>query len=172
MNTLIKNKTPQINNQLNSYITHGNSIGHYWMLQHKINSNNTTNPSNELKQPKNLGKTSILYLDLPLKFGYKMFDNKLKIDFGLTTSFLIYSEQYILNTERTTLYQEKKDTSNDGLNTILFSLGGEVSYQILKHISVFVQYNRSLTDIYSQNKSKQKEKAKYNLLSLGVSFDF
>lgn len=153
-------------------IKQGQPISHYWMQKWKTNTNNSngTNCPDGIKTPKNLGNTTILYLDIPLRFGYKIFNNKLKIDFGVTTSFLVYSEQKNIDKILPTEMTIKTDTSNDGLTTVLFSVGGEISYQIVKNISVFGQYNRSLNSMYDLD--YQDEKAKYNLLSLGVSFDF
>jgi len=46
-----------------------------------------------------LGKTNLLYTEIPIHFGYSFFNNKLNLKLGITLSFLVYAEVYTYNYE-------------------------------------------------------------------------
>ncbi len=118
-----------------------------------------------------LGKTTIIYTEIPIIIGYSFFDNKLKCKLGLSASFLTYSEIYKYNTD--CFYNSNSviiDSSSDGLNNLVFNGNLEIEYLVYKNIGLSINYQRSLNSIYDDSYSVGDPK--YNLLSLGVSYNF
>lgn len=121
----------------------------------------------------NVGRTGIIYIDIPIFIGYKFLDNKLSVGLGLTTSLIAFSEQY-KNTYY--LYQnggiygtEVKDNSSDGLTNLSFSLNAEFSYLIKQKYTMFLRYSRQLNPIFDKD-YQYAGKAKYHLLDFGIGY--
>lgn len=120
---------------------------------------------------KNLGKTSVLYTEIPIIVGYSFFNNKLICKLGMSASFLTYSEVYKYNTDY--FYNSNPvivDSSSDGLNNLLLNGHLEIEYLVYKNIGLNMNYQRSFNSIYDDNMSVGDPK--YNLFSLGVSYSF
>lgn len=116
----------------------------------------------------NLGKTTALYLQIPVSIGRTFFSDKLMVAANLQAQFLAHAtvvkEEYLYSG-----MTEYKDKSADGFSNTLFLIGVESAYKIVKPISLSLAYNRSLTPIYDE-RSQVGGKTFFNNVSLGVNY--
>ena len=122
----------------------------------------------------NVGKTSIMYVDIPLGVGYRFFRKKLSIGLGCNVSFIAYSEQHVrkLYTGYYVGYgPEEKDKSSDGLNNTTFSPYAEASWLFFKKFSVFGRYSHQLNPIFDKD-NQYAGKARLQLFEMGLGYQF
>lgn len=127
-------------------------------------------PSNEsISLDDDLGKTNILYTEIPLLVGYSFFNNQLFCRIGISAAFLTYSEVYKYNLESYSFVtQVEKDKSSDGFTNFVLNGNVEIEYFFYKNIGLNLSYNRSFNSVYDENASIGKPK--YNIFSLGISY--
>lgn len=116
-----------------------------------------------------LGNTTTLYTEIPIKFGYSFFQNKLKFKLGVITSILSYNAVYESNYEINST-EIIKDKTADGFSNVMWNGNIEIDYQIFKTIGVNLNYTRSFNSIYDEDASIGKPK--FNIFSLGLSYHF
>jgi len=122
-------------------------------------------------QNDDIGKTSILYTEIPIYLNYSLFNQKVSIGIGLTASFLTYSSVYIYDVDNSYLYsfpEVKKDKTSDGLTNLMWSGNIEVEYLVFRNIGAKLSYSRSFNSVYDTDESYGTPK--YNLFTLGVSY--
>ena len=112
-------------------------------------------------------KITVIYMDIPLKVGYKLLKDKLRVNAGIVASVLVFSYHYYFNFE--TNMRENKTGCKD-LNSLLLNSEFGLSYQFTKKIAVTGNYTRSLTPIY-QSDYRLVGKAKYQYFSVGVTYN-
>jgi hypothetical protein len=119
-----------------------------------------------------IGKTFLLYTNIPVSAGYRFLKKKLIINLGITVSLLAYSQQYIIDpyTKLYGLYDELMlDKTGMGLANLSVSADAELAYQISRKFSIFTRYSRQLTPMYDKD-FQYVGKAKYNLIELGAGY--
>jgi|GEM_PF-5391267 len=119
-----------------------------------------------------IGKTYLLYTDIPVLAGYKFLKKKLIVNLGFMVSLLTFSEQYIIDPHYNpyNMYEEMiQDNTGLGLTKLSLSVNAELAYQVKQKYSIFARYSRQLSPIYD-NDFQYVGKAKYNLLELGAGY--
>lgn len=118
----------------------------------------------------NLGTTSIMYFNLPVKLGYEFLNKRLAVDAGLMTSFVVYSQQSILKADYQQIV-EYDDKSSTGLNNTLFAVEAGISYKLVQNLYFTTQFSKYLNAIYDTD-YQEAGKAKYNLITAGIRYGF
>ena len=119
-----------------------------------------------------LGCTSTFYTEIPILLAYS-FNNKIKCNLGIITSFLAYAEVYKKDYNNPLTYNTNaiiKDKTADGFTNLLWNGKIGIEYLAFKNIGLNFDYVRSLNSIYDEDKSMGKPK--YNIFSLGISYHF
>jgi Outer membrane protein beta-barrel domain len=133
------------------------------------NGNPVTHANSEFPKPaEDLGKTSTVYLQVPIVFGKSFLNDKLIAKIGLSTNFLVYASEYKQDLSYTT-NALIKDTSKDGFSRAMINGTFQATYLITKNIGIDLSYQRSLNSIYSE---QAIDKSYYNIFSLGASYHF
>jgi hypothetical protein len=101
--------------------------------------------------------------------GTSFLNKKLLVRLGISPSILIYSSTY--KQQFVNSLQVYNDTSNDDFSSTLFSGMLHVTYLIYGRVGLDAIYQRAFTDIYKAD-YQYAGKAKHNLLSLGMSYNF
>jgi hypothetical protein len=125
-----------------------------------------------LEPSDNIGKTTTLYLQLPVTAGKFFFKNKLLVKAGFTADFLLQATE-IKNTwsEENGLYEfhDYKDKHAEGFTPVTVNGMFQTSYFIVKNLGIDLTYQRSLNAIY---KDSDMGNSYYNIFSVGVSYHF
>lgn len=116
----------------------------------------------------NMGKTTALYLELPVLIGTTMLKNKISIRGGLNFSYLLTATEYQLEYSMNVI-DDRKVSTRDGYTKLLASGMMMLSYHPIKKLSIDFSGNTYLSPIFDTTNSPSK-KAKYNTLSLDVSY--
>lgn len=153
---------------------YGSIIGSWF--QRDPDGNIIVNPGGQLSllpQPsENVGKTTTLYLQLPVTVGKFFLKNKLLVNVGLTADILMLSTEvkssYSMENNQL-VYNEYKDKRVEGFSSVMLSGLFQTSYFITKNIGIDLTYQRSFTSIYSDS---EIGKSYYNILSFGGSYHF
>jgi Outer membrane protein beta-barrel domain len=119
-----------------------------------------------------IGKTYLLYTDIPVSAGYRFLKKKLIVNLGFTVSLLTYSEQYIIDpySELHGLNERMiYDDTGLGLSNLSFSVNAELAYQIKNKFSIFMRYSYQLSSIYDKN-FQYVGTPRYNLFELGAGY--
>ncbi|HRW63812.1 MAG TPA: outer membrane beta-barrel protein [Bacteroidales bacterium] len=122
-------------------------------------------------QNDDVGKTNILYTEIPIYLNYSLFNQKVSLAIGLTASFLTYSSVYIYDVDNTYLYsfpEVVKDKTSDGLSNLMWSGNIEIEYLVFRNIGAKLSYTRSFNSVYDEDEIYGNPK--YNLFTLGVSY--
>ncbi len=145
-----------------STVYNGVPVGSFYGVRPILN-NPVFSPS------ENLGKTSIVYIQVPVMAGVSLLRDKLLVRGGATFSGLVYASEYKQRYDATDgSFHDYKDTDKDGFNSILAGLTLNVSYYIVPSLGIDLTANKFLSSIY--NIDDESDKAKMTLLSLGVSY--
>lgn len=117
-----------------------------------------------------LGKTDLVYIQIPLVAGVSLLNDRLMVRAGTTLSGLVYASEYELryNTSDNSFY-DHRNTSKEKFNSLLAGVVLNLTYYIIPGVGIDVSANKSLTSIYDLN-NDGTEKAKMALLSLGLSY--
>jgi len=132
---------------------------------------NTTIPSPGIFSS-DIGKTFLLYTDIPVSAGVKLIKKQLSLNLGLTVSLLTFSQQYLVKQYNEFDVRYEKivlDNTSEGLTKVSFSVHAEAAYRVKLKYSVFVRYSRQLSPIYKKD-YQYVGKAKYNLIELGAGY--
>lgn len=127
--------------------------------------------SSFFKTDEKLGETTTLYLQSPVLAGVSLFKNRLMISAGATFSFLVNATTYsykIYQDETLLSIQLMKEQSYDRFTQLLVSATVQATYLVTRQIGINFNANAYLSPVYSA--SDQSKKAKYNVLSLGLSY--
>ena len=123
-------------------------------------------------QSPDIGKTYILFAEIPVTAGYRFFKEKLSVNLGCMVSILTYSEQYIIDPfyYYYSIYERTiRDKTGTGLTNLSFSVNGEIAYQIWKKFSIFTRYSYQLSSIYDK-RYRYVGTPRYNLFELGAGY--
>lgn len=126
----------------------------------------------QLTQSDKLGETTTLYLQTPILVGVSLLKDKFLIRGGATFSFLLNTSSYKLQSSyhgTAFVLSDYKDNTKEGYTDVMSSGTIQATYLIAKRIGVDFSFNKYFTSIYSNN--DQSKKAKYNTLSLGLSYN-
>ena len=110
---------------------------------------------------------SNVYISIPFKFGYAVGKN-FQFNLGVINSFLIYSK---INT--TYPYNDSRIIIDNisTFNKYMCLIEGGVSYKVAKRIFIFLNYQRSITDIIDLNSRYDVENGnKLNNFIIGLRF--
>jgi len=124
------------------------------------------------QKSENIGKTFLLYTDIPVSAGYRFLKKRMSVNLGVTASLLAFSQQYIIDPYHTTngMYEDLiSDNTSMGLKNLSFSVNAELAYEIRPKIPVFVRYSRQLSPIY-ETEFQYVGNPKYNLFEAGVGY--
>lgn len=124
-------------------------------------------------QDKDLGKSSILYTEIPIHINYAFLNQKLFVKIGINVAFLTYSEIYKYSVDESYFFSMptvEKDKSSDGLTNLMWSGNIGIEYVVYKNIGLNLNYSRSFNSIYDEDASVGKPK--YNIFSVGLSYHF
>jgi hypothetical protein len=119
-----------------------------------------------------IGKTYLLYTDIPVSAGYKFLKKKMSVNLGFTLSVLTFSEQYIIDPYHKlygTYEMMIRDNTGMGLRNLSFSGNVELACRVLPKFSVFVRYSRQLSPLYDKD-FQYVGNPKYNLLEAGAGY--
>ncbi len=133
--------------------------------------NIVTQPA-QLTQSDKLGETTTLYLQTPVLVGVSLLKDKLLIRGGVTFSFLLNATRYKSQSSyngTAFVSSDYKDNTKEGYTDVMASGTVQATYLITKRIGVDFSFNKYFTSIYSN--TDQSKKAKYNVLSLGLSYN-
>lgn len=118
----------------------------------------------------NLGKTDLVYIQVPLMAGISLLKDKLMVRAGTTLSTLIYASQYESRYSTSdNVFYEHRSTSKEKYNQLLAGITLNATYYIIPGLGIDISANKSLTSIYDLE-DDGTEKAKMTLLSLGLSY--
>ncbi|MFZ6012765.1 MAG: outer membrane beta-barrel protein [Bacteroidota bacterium] len=117
------------------------------------------------------GETTTLYLQLPVMAGTTFFNDRLVVQTGLTTSWIVRGTEYksLFSYSGTYVYETKKETTTEEFNSVMIGLSLQTTYRITKSIGIEVSAQKSLSKIYD---NESTGKGKLNTVSLGVSYNF
>jgi hypothetical protein len=121
----------------------------------------------EYKPNPDLGKTSTIYVQLPITLGGRFFSDKIRTSIGFSTAYLLYAES--VKEKRNVPESTYKDVSVSGYNSILLNGVFEASYSISNHLGVQLSYIHSFTPIYEKN-HQYAGKTYYHVISFGLSY--
>lgn len=147
----------------------GNAIGQPFgsIVFRDVNGNTLPEGAVNLLQPsQNKGKTSTLYLQIPVLIGTTFFQDKLFIRGGISFSYLLSASVYTDRYSLTSGIESYKDKSRDSFNALLAAGTINATYMITKSLGVDIGVSKSLTPIFGESKVKSK----YNTFSLGVNY--
>ena len=125
-----------------------------------------------IKMSDKVGETTTLYLQAPVLAGTSLVKGKLLIRAGATFSVLLNATTYSSEITRNGTNLSVKDVKNntrEGYNEVLASATVQATYLVTKRIGIDLMANKYLSPIYSD--SDQENKAKYNVMSLGLSYN-
>jgi len=116
------------------------------------------------------GKTSTLYLQVPVLVGTTFLHDKLIVRAGISVSYLLSASQYVdrYSYENQSV-ESHKETSRDGYTAILASCTVTTTYKITRMLGVDLSMNQFLSPIYNQS-GKTSFKSKYSTLAFGLSY--
>lgn len=118
----------------------------------------------------NLGKTDLVYAQVPLMAGISLFKDKLMVRAGTTLSTLIYASEYESRYSASdNVFYEHRSTSKEKYNQWLAGVTLNATYYIVSGVGIDISANKSLTPIYDLD-DDGTEKAKMTLLSLGLCY--
>jgi hypothetical protein len=132
----------------------------------------TVDPRFTVPQQKldNLGKTDLLYVQVPLMAGISLFKYRLNVRAGATLSTLIYASEYESRySAADNVFYEHRSTSKEKYNQLLAGVTLGATYYIISGLGIDISANKSLTPIYDLD-DDGTEKAKMTLLSLGLCY--
>jgi hypothetical protein len=121
-----------------------------------------------------IGKTTTLYLQLPVMAGKYFLKNKLLVKAGFTADFLLQATQvksYYSTENGSYTISDYKDKNAEGFSPVTVNGVFQTSYFIIKNLGIDVTYQRSLNTIYKDSDSEIGN-AYYNIFSVGVSYHF
>ncbi len=131
------------------------------------------NSGQSLNNDSRIGETKILYTTIPIRLGYSVLQNKLKIKLGISASILTYSEKF------TSIYSAGiistiKDKSSEGFNNLLLAMDSEIEYVVNKEFGVIFNFAKSFSEIYDSEYlgNNYISNSKYNIFSIGISYHF
>lgn len=162
--------------------------------------NSSTDNNRTFNQPSDkVGNTNLAYVDIPVNLSYTAFNKRFTFKGGLIGSILAYAEQYKNNaylsagtntggvispwnpgggsvpvngpTSSTLNYQEYKDKSRKGFNSLLFALNAGVTFRLNAHWGITADYAHYLNGVYTSDSGIAK-KSKYKTGSVGLSYQF
>ncbi len=122
-----------------------------------------------LEPSANLGKTTTLYLQLPITIGRSFLKNRLVLQGGLASNFLLNATEYKEKYSVQTGLSEYKDTHAGGFSKFIVSGIFRTTYFVAKNIGLDLEYHRSFNSIYS---ASPVGKSYYNIFSVGASYHF
>lgn len=118
-----------------------------------------------IQHSENKGKTSTLYLQIPVLIGTSFFQDKLLIRGGVSFSYLlsasVYTDRYSINSG----LESYKDNSRDGYNSLLASGTISATYMVTKSLGIDLGANKFLSPIFGGSEAKSK----YNTFSAGLN---
>lgn len=118
----------------------------------------------------NLGKTDLVYAQVPLMAGISLFKDKLMVRAGTTLLTLVYASEYESRYSASdNVFYEHRSTSKDKYNRVLAGVTLNATYYIISGLGIDISANKSLTPIYDLD-DDGTEKAKMTLLSLGLCY--
>ena len=126
------------------------------------------NPDLTFKPDNRNGETTALYLQIPVTAGTTFFKDRLLVQTGLTTSWIVRGTEYKSLFSYST-YETRKQNTTDEFNSVQFGLSLQTSYRITKTIGIEVSAQKSLSKMYDRESTG---KGKFNAVSLGVSYNF
>ncbi|MFD0999389.1 outer membrane beta-barrel protein [Ohtaekwangia kribbensis] len=132
----------------------------------------TVDPRFTVSQGKldNLGKTDLVYVQIPLMAGISLLQDKLMVRAGTTLSTLVYASEYESRYSASdNVFYEQRSTSKEKYNQLLAGITLNATYYIMPGLGIDVSANKSLTPIYDLD-DDGTEKAKMTLLSLGLCY--
>jgi hypothetical protein len=123
-----------------------------------------------------MGKTTLLFAEIPVMFGKRFLKEKLTIKLGGSTSFLTYASYYrqtLYNSpsssSTSSYYNVEKLSDKEPFNKLNFSGILETSYMIFRKVSVNVSAQKFFTPVYKDD-YQYGGSAKLNLFSFGVIY--
>jgi hypothetical protein len=132
----------------------------------------TVDPRFTVQQQKmeNIGKTELLYVQIPLMAGISILKDRLMVRAGATLSTLVYASTYETryNFSENLIY-EYRNTNKESYNRLATGVTLNVTYYIIPGLGIDASVNKSLTSIYDLD-DDGTEKAKMTLLSLGLCY--
>jgi hypothetical protein len=118
-----------------------------------------------LTSSEDLGKTSTLTVQLPVLVGTSFFNDKLQLRTGPVFGYLLASSEITQRYANATL-SEYKDTSKESFDEFQAGLTVQTTLMVTKTVGVDLGAQKFLTSIYNHGR------AKYNVVSLGLSYSF
>jgi hypothetical protein len=112
-----------------------------------------------------LGKTSTLTMQLPVLVGTSFFNDKLHLRTGPVFGYLLASSEITQRYANATL-SEYKDTSKESFEEFQAGLAFQTTLMLTKTVGVDIGAQKFFTSIYNEGS------AKYNVVSLGLSYSF
>ncbi len=127
-------------------------------------------PSVFPQKSENIGNTTTWSVLAPVLIGTSFLHKKLEVRTGALFSYLVRAtqtkEQYTASTRSISEY---KDSSKDGFNEFQAGITVQTTYLLGRHVGVDFAAQKFFTPIY-QSSEQFADEAKYNLLSLGLSY--
>ncbi len=140
----------------------------------------------DLPQNPDYGTTRILYTQIPIRLGYKLFNDRMRIKLGVIPTILTWSEyhnnRYLIGTKSEVV------NNSDGFTNLMLSFDTEIEIRIWKNISSYINCSYFGPDIYDKNtffgdenpydpnlihqQNFSSEKTKIGMVSLGVKYSF
>ncbi len=128
------------------------------------------NPPSLPQKSENIGNTTTFSLLAPVLIGTSFLNKKLEVRTGALFSYLLRAtqtkEQYTASTHSLSEY---KDSSKDGFTEFQAGITVQTTYLLGRHVGVDFAAQKFFTPIY-QSSEQFADEAKYNLLSLGLSY--
>ena len=112
-------------------------------------------------------QVACVYISIPVKIGFSV-NKKIQLSLGIINSFLLYS-----NISTSYPYTDDRIIENNisTVNKYMFSIQGGISYKPAKRMSIFLNYQRSLSDMIELNSRYEvKDGNKINIINIGLSY--
>ena len=122
-----------------------------------------------LQSNPNLGKTTSLYLQVPVTIGRKFMRDRLIISAGTVASFIVRATEVKEEFSVASGIHEYTDKSTEGFNAFLLGGVANVTYFLHKQIGLKLSYQRYFNPIYKSD-YQAAGKTYFNILSAGVTF--
>jgi hypothetical protein len=123
-----------------------------------------------LQKSGDVGNTTTLSLQVPVLVGTRFLQKKLEVRTGALFSYLLHAtqtkEQYTASTQSISQY---KDSGKDGFTEFQAGVTVQTTYLFGRHMGLDFAFQKFFTPIYKSAEQFAGE-AKYNLLSLGLSY--
>jgi len=165
----LTNEHPQltIGENINGYIPYDNEGNSLWRILIDENGIPVRTDETDFETYKIEEKSSYIYISIPLKIGYSV-TKIIQFNLGVINSLLIYSN--INTTYPFTDNRILKDNIST-VNKYLFSVEGGISFKVAKWTHLFLNYQRSITDIIDLNSRYDVESGnKLNNFIIGLQF--